>query len=254
MLRSPHAAPIPPWTRPVELVPQTAPQIAPPKRITAGRSPVVGVLITALTMPLWIGLPVTRAIAAPLQGLPQPELFRRSTVIPAGTPIPTRYPEAERVVLLPDETVPLTLVTTEAIAVAGAIVIPAGSRIRGELRPRRAGESSPAGSQFFAETVVLPNGRSWALDATSEVVTRRETIRQGATGNDALKGAAIGSLAASVLAEIFGDLDFWHVLAGAGAGALGGVIFGRKSVEVIVVEPATDLRLTVRSPLEVPRS
>jgi hypothetical protein len=186
--------------------------------------------------------------------LPQPELFRRSTVIPAGTPIATRYPEAERVVLLPDETVPLTLVTTEAIAVAGAIVIPAGSRISGELRPRRAGESSPAGSQFFAETVVLPDGRSWALDATSEVVTRRETIRQGATGNDALKGAAIGSLAASVLAEIFGDLDLWHVLAGAGAGALGGVIFGRKSVEVIVVEPATDLMLTVRSPLEVPRS
>lgn len=165
------------------------------------------------------------------------------TRLPVGTTIPVRY-EKERVVVTPDETAQLELeVSRNLRSRSGEMLIPAGSKIKGELRP--AGN----GTQFVAEELILTNGRRYDLDATSQIVTRRETIRRGANAGSILKGAAIGGAAAAVISEILGDIDLGEVLIGAGAGALGSVIFGRRNAEVVVVEPEYDLTLRLNSSL-----
>lgn len=215
--------------------------------------------LVSCTLPAW-GSPGPIAVPAQTQvpnnapnnsPNPTPALFRRSTVLPSGTAIPTRYRgaqgDAERLVVMPDETAPVTLTVRQAVSRDGAIVIPAGSTIAGTLEPN--GEQRV---QFVARELTLPNGTTQAIDAQSGPVGRPETLRQGASTRRILTGAAIGAGAATVLSEIFGRIDLWEVLAGAGAGAVGGVLTGRRSVEVVVVE-ATDLELTLRSPLEVAR-
>lgn len=164
----------------------------------------------------------------------------RST-LPAGTAIATEY-DKDKIVVMPDETAPLTLKVAEDLSTGrGTVLIPAGSEIKGRLEP--VGD----GTQFVAEEVTIAGEReARPLDATSEIITRRETINRR-SNPDVLKGAAIGGAAAAVLAEIFGRIDLWEVLGGAGIGALGSVIFrGRREVEVISVDPATDLTLTLQ--------
>jgi hypothetical protein len=166
----------------------------------------------------------------------------RTNAIPAGTPIPVRYAKAEKIVLTPDETVPVTLtVTADVRTNRDTVLIPSGSEIEGELQP------GDGGTQFVAKQVVLANDRKAPIEATSNVVTRTETISRR-SNPDILKGAAIGGAAAAVLAEILGDIDVLEVLGGAGLGALGSVLLrGRREVEVVVVEPETDLDLRLTS-------
>lgn len=61
-----------------------------------------------------------------------------------------------------------------------------------------------------------------------------------------MAGSAGGGAAAGVLAEIFGDAGVLEVLGGAGAGALGGWLLGRREkVEVVVIDAKQDLDLTL---------
>ena len=181
----------------------------------------------------------------------QPALFRRSTVLPTGTTIPVRYAgEAERIVVAPTETADATFAVRTAVTRGGAVVIPAGSQLTGRVEP--AGDGQTGRMRLVAQTLTLPDGRTLSLSASSDALGRPETLREGADTDDILKGAAIGAAAATVLSEILGSIDLWEVLAGAGAGAVGGVLTGRRSTEVVVIE-ATDLTLTLRSPLEVAR-
>ncbi|MEO0405861.1 MAG: hypothetical protein AAF289_00775 [Cyanobacteria bacterium P01_A01_bin.135] len=171
----------------------------------------------------------------------------------AGTPIDTLYEETdddgnrvERVVVLPDETAPLSLtVARDVRSTAGTVVIPAGSTIEGELRPL---EDDAVGTQFFSEEVTLPNGERYDIDAISAPITRTEIITEE-SDRDFIKGAVIGGAAAAVLAEILGDIDILEVLGGAGLGALGILIFGGgdEDVEVVVVEPEQDLDVALQS-------
>ena len=87
------------------------------------------------------------------------------------------------------------------------------------------------------------------MDATSQVVTRTEVVRRGADAGDILKGAAIGGAAAVVLSEIFGDIDFLEVLGGAGAGAVAGLLLGKREVELVSIDPNSDLDLILQSDL-----
>jgi hypothetical protein len=66
-----------------------------------------------------------------------------------------------------------------------------------------------------------------------------------------LKGAAIGGAAAAALSGLTGDkkISILEVLGGAGAGAAGGLVLGRKKVDVVVINPNTDLALKLRSDL-----
>lgn len=163
--------------------------------------------------------------------------------VPAGTVIPVTYDEAERIVLTPEETSEVTLtVETDIRSSRGTVIIPRGSTIEGQLQP------ADGGSQFVADDVVLPSGQRYPIDASSDVVTRTETITEE-SDPDILQGAAIGAAAAAVLSEIFGDIDFIEVLGGAGIGALASILLGGndREVEVVVVEPETDLDLTLES-------
>jgi hypothetical protein len=177
---------------------------------------------------------------------PQNSGLSNRVSVPDGTRIPVRFDDAEKVIVLPDETVPLTLTVAKDItAPSGTILIPAGSQIMGELRP------AEGGSQFIAQELRRRYERSVTLDARSQVVTRTEKIDKGISTSNILKGAAIGAAAATAIAAITGDraIATEEVLGGAGLGAVGGLLLGRKKETVIVIYPNTDLELTLRSEL-----
>ncbi|MBE9125638.1 MULTISPECIES: hypothetical protein [unclassified Coleofasciculus] len=178
----------------------------------------------------------------PTQVTPQSTRVRVSS----GTVIPIRSDEAEKIVVTPNETLPVTLTVAKNIrSSAGTILIPVGSQVEGELKPVE------GGTQFIAKELILKNSnRRLPIEATSEIITETETIDEGTDVGNIFKNAAIGAAAAAVLSEIFGDLDFIEVLAGAGLGALGGwILGGRKAAEVVVVYPETDLDLILESDL-----
>jgi hypothetical protein len=204
--------------------------------------------IAVLTLILGTAASAAIPLAAPdiavaqFRSTPTPQ--RDRLVIPAGSEIPAIYDEAEKIVLMPDETMPLTVkVSRNVTSRLGTILIPAGSEISGQLQP------ADGGSQFVADTIIPPAGTPMAIDATSKTITDTETIRKGADTGDILKKAAIGAAAAAAIAEITGDIDFGEVLIGAGLGAISSLILDRDSVEVVVVDAETDLDLTLQSDL-----
>ncbi len=205
-------------------------------------------LLIALGMTSTATFPVL--MAAPATASSQPyivgQAFSQAGVaIPSGTVIPVRYDEAERIVVTPSETAPVTLIVAENIRTQeGTILVPAGSEIRGDLQP------AGVGTQFIAQELRFTNSnRRLPIEATSQVITERETLKKGTNATQILKGAAIGGAAAAVVAEIFGGIDVGEVLGGAGIGALAGLLLGgRREAEVIVVRPE-DLNLTLQEDL-----
>jgi len=194
--------------------------------------------------------------ASPAQRSPAqtfPDTWRRSAV-PAGTLIPVRYDKAEKIILKRDETLPVTLtVTRDVLTARGTVLIPAGSQIEGKLQPVAGGTqgntqgNTQGGIQFVTENVILQNNRKSAIDAISSPITKTETISKRSNPN-ILRGAAIGGGAAAILSEIFGRIDPLKVIGGAGLGVLAEVLLrGHQEVEVVVVEPATDIDLRLRS-------
>lgn len=170
----------------------------------------------------------------------------RRVAIPTGTRLPIRYDGAEKVVVSPTETSPLTLLLAKNIrSSSGEILARSGSKIKGELRPVE------GGAQFYAQTITLTDGTVLPIDATSEVVTRTQEIVPGTNTDAVLKGAAIGAGAATIISGVTGKkrITLGKILIGGGAGALGGLIFGKKRADVIVVNPNTDLTLTLNASL-----
>ncbi|MGV2829994.1 hypothetical protein [Myxosarcina sp. GI1(2024)] len=164
-------------------------------------------------------------------------------VIPRGAIIPVEY-EQEKILVTREETAPITLAVAANIRNrARQTLIPYGSEIVGQIEP--AGN----GSRFVAEEIVFPDGSAQFISANSAVITRTETVKRGASTGDILKGAAIGGVAATVLAGIFGDINAVEVLGGAGAGALAGILLGDREVELVSIDPNNDLDLTLQSDL-----
>jgi hypothetical protein len=210
-----------------------------PKRWKTGTA-----LTLAMTTVSTLAIPLTfikPATAAPFQVAQMfPDTWRNT--IPSGTQIPITY-EKEKIVVTPDETAPVKLKVAQDITTSGGtVLIPEGSVIEGELRP--AGD----GTQFVAKNLVIAGQKDKTpIDATSEVINRRETINKRSDPK-ILQGAAIGGAAAAILSEIFGRIDILEVLGGAGLGALASVLIrDRKEVEVIMVNPQEDLTLTLQS-------
>ncbi len=193
--------------------------------------------------PLLTMAPATAVVEPYVVGQASPS---EQVAIPAGTVIPVKLDKAEKIVVTPDETAPVTLLVASNIrSSGGTILIPEGSKIDGELRP------VSAGTQFVAKTLTLKNSnQQLPIQATSRVITERETIDKGTNVSSILKGAAVGGAAAAVLSAIFDDVDIGKVLGGAGIGALAGLLLGgRNKAEVVVIRPETDLALTLRSDL-----
>jgi hypothetical protein len=166
-------------------------------------------------------------------------------VIPDGTRIPVYYEKREKIVVAPDETVPITLqVAANIRSRQGRILIPAGTDISGDLEPER------DGVRFVAKELEL-DGDKIRFDAVSQVVDEREEVNRNNTGS-IVKGAAIGAGAAAILAAVTGDrkIGLGEILGGAGIGAVGGWVLGRnRKREVIVIDPDRELELTLQSDL-----
>jgi hypothetical protein len=180
-----------------------------------------------------------------------------SNTVPEGFVIPVEYKE-EKILVTPEETVPITLsVAANVKDSRGNVLIPYGSEISGQIQPSdeessdEESSNEQSGSQFVAEEIVFPDGTSHSLDAVSNVVTRRETVKKGANAGDILEGAAIGAGAAAILSDIFGDIETLEVLGGAGAGAIAGVLLGGNKAELVSIDPNNDLDLTLQSDLAI---
>ncbi len=168
--------------------------------------------------------------------------------IPAGTSLPVVYDQAEKILLAKNEPkpAPLTLRVAQNIVTSqGTVLIPAGSNVVGELR------TIDGGARFFANEIVFPDGRRLPVDATSELITKTETIRKGASLGRILTGTVVGAGAAAGIAGVTGDRNIAadEVLGGAAAGALAGVLLGRDRIDLIAINPDTDLSVTINSDL-----
>ena len=184
-----------------------------------------------------------RVYRAPDQSRPKLELAPNT--VPRGFVIPTEYDE-EKILVTPEETVPVTLYVAANVKNNQRItLIPYGSEINGEIRPN----ADNSGSFFVAQELIFPDGTTQPINAYSQVVTRKEIIKQGANAGEILQGAAIGAAAATVLAEIFGDIEFLEVLGGAGAGAIAGLLLGGNEAELVSIDPNNDLHLTLQTDL-----
>jgi hypothetical protein len=170
-------------------------------------------------------------------------------VIPAGRSLPTTYTQAEKIVVAPGERLPITLTINNNIRASNSnrsLLIPAGTKVEGEFQP-----VDQTGTRFVAKNLVFPNNTRVAFNAESDVITRTEEIRRGVSTDALLKGAAIGSGAAAIISGVTGNrrITLGKVLIGTGAGALGGLVFGRNRAQVLSVDPKTDLSLRLNDSL-----
>lgn len=201
--------------------------------------------LMALTIATGATAPLIMPNAASAQLFPQSPRTTTQITIPTGTSIPIRYDQADKIVISPTETMPLTLkVAANIVNRSGSILIPAGSLVVGQMQP------ADGGSQFVASELVTYQGRRQSISAASDVI-KTSQVSQGASTGNILKGAVVGSAAAAALGGLTGDrrITAGEVLIGTGVGAVGGLVLGRKKADVVVVNPDTDLNLTLRSSL-----
>jgi hypothetical protein len=170
--------------------------------------------------------------------------------IPAGASIPVRYERADRILLARNEPnpVPVTLKVSQNIVDAqGAVLIPANSDVVGQL------QMTQGGAQFVASQIVLPNGTQLPVSANSEVITRTESVTKGTNVGRVIGGTVVGAGAAAGISAVTGDrvIKAVEVLPGAAIGALAGFFLGKDKVELIAINPNTDLNLTLSSDLVI---
>ncbi|WP_392534782.1 S-layer homology domain-containing protein [Nostoc sp. C117] len=171
-----------------------------------------------------------------------------SVTIAQGTAIPVKYDKAQKILVTKDETAPLTLTVSQNVVTQdGSVVIPAGSQVIGQLKP------ATGGSQFVAQKLVLTTGQEYQLNATSEVITKTESVNKGTSTTSIIKDTVLGAGAAAAVSAVTGDraIATEEVLGGAGIGALIGLFFGKKSVDLIAIDPNTDLQMTINQNLLV---
>jgi hypothetical protein len=162
-------------------------------------------------------------------------------VVPAGTIIPLEQPDGKRIVVTPDESVKVTLVTVEDVqGRRGNAVIPRGTKVKGEFRPTN------GGTAFYAQRIELPNG-SREIEGRTNVIDTRTTVKKGSS-DPIWQGALVGGGAATIISALVTRPGIGKTLLGAGVGAAAGWLIGGRgrSAEVIVVEPERnnlDLRL-----------
>jgi hypothetical protein len=167
----------------------------------------------------------------------------------AGTTVEVEQPDGKRIVLTPDETVSVTLVTRDPVrSQSGTILIPRGTKIEGEFRPAQ------DGTEFVARRIIFRDGTERNINARTNIVNYRKKIQRGTNTDPIWQGALVGGGASVLISSIVTRPGIFKTLAGAGAGALAGyLIGGRKRTEVIVVDPDQPLSLTFDSDLVVSR-
>lgn len=209
-------------------------------------------MTTGAIAPMFVSAPASAQSI--FRGQTQTQTQTGTVSIPAGVTLPVTY-DKDKIVVTPDETAPIKLkVARNIVDRAGNVLIPEGSQIDGQLQPIT--RNGVKGTYFVAQELVLPNGNRQSINATSQIITRKETISKGAKTGTILQDAAIGAGAASVISLLTGNrrIETLEPILGAGAGAAASVLLRRNKAEVLVVEPQRgDLNLVLRSNLLVSR-
>ena len=164
-------------------------------------------------------------------------------VVPAGTQIPLRYPNADGVdiVVAPGQTVATSLeVSGSLVNSANQVLIPAGSSVQGRIEPVEIRGASITAARFVADSLTI-NGRTYNIDAESSAIAASESVNTGS-----LEGALITGAAESILGSLLGSADLGSLV--------GAVIGGNDQVTsqnaVIVIDPS-QLDLTVDTDFNV---
>lgn len=148
--------------------------------------------------------------------------------IPAGTRITMRYPDAERIIIAPNETVPVRLLTaSDVVDNQRRMLIPAGSQVYGQLQPAQ------GGSQFVANSIVV-NQQQLPFSATSAVITTTKSTNDPNIAS-VFRNAAIGSAVAAGISGLAGNqtITAQKVLTGAVTGAAIETNMGRPAGAIV---------------------
>jgi hypothetical protein len=178
---------------------------------------------------------------------PVPSPAPGNYVVASGTVMPVKY-DKEKILLAPGEKAPLTLITDGNVKASdGTILVPIDTKIVGELQP----VSDNTGAQFVAQKLVFPDGKEQVISGKSKPITKTEQVKKGAKLGTIVKNAALGAGAAAAIAAVTGDraIATEEVLGGAGIGALIGTFLGRQQVDLIVIDPDSDLDVTLSQDL-----
>jgi hypothetical protein len=172
--------------------------------------------------------------------------------IATGTVLPVKYDKATKILLGKNEPKPSAIALTVSqniVSDTGKVLIPAGSQIEGNLIVDK------GAAQFTSETLVMTNGQRYSLSAISDKITQTETFKKGASPTGVLKGTVLGAAAAAGISAVTGDRNVkaWEVLAGAGGGAIAGLVFSKDKVDLISIQPNTDLNIQLSSDLVLPQ-
>lgn len=170
--------------------------------------------------------------------------------IPAGASIPIIYPGSDRLLISKTETqpIPVTMkVAQNVVTSQGQVLIPAGSDVVGQI------VVTDGAAQFIANEIILPGGRRLPVNASSEQFKNYAVVRKNPTTGKIIVGTLVGAGAGAGVAAVTGDrkIQAWEVLTGAAAGALAGTFLGGSSVDAIVLDPETNLLLTLNSDLVI---
>ena len=183
----------------------------------------------------------------------------RTVTIPANANVslPVTH-EKERVVVVRGETLNLTLkISNDIIDNRRNILIPRNTEVVGQLEPvyfdnRSRNNDNIRGVRFVARELVFTDGRRQLINASSQIITRTETISKN-DSSKVLTDAAIGAGAATAISLITGNrrVEVLEPLGGAAAGALASVLLRKQQVEAFVLRPEQDLRLGLNSNLVI---
>ncbi len=195
--------------------------------------------------------------------------------VPQGTTINVESRLSDKVVVAPGETKFLTLVVAQDIQNSrGEILIPKNSQIEGQIVPRYSG-SSILGTQFVVQRLIVGNQSYNNLNATSVLLTNRQSTGNQGGLQQTIGNAAINTAAQVLLGRVTGQRgglggilgqagnvggilgqagNVGGILGQAGSvgGILGSVLTSRDSNQQqnnsqIIIDPKKDLQLTVGS-------
>lgn len=146
-------------------------------------------------------------------------------VVAQTATIPATSAQNQTLHLNNDKTYSYNLEVARGTTVDG-MYIPAGATILGRYEPA-------SGGLRYVATGVRMNGRTYNLDATSEVIEDQKDPRDTSTGSIA-EDAGIGAAGGAILGEVFGDAGIEEIIGGAVAGGVAGNVTADR---VVVVEP-----------------
>lgn len=153
--------------------------------------------------------------------------------IAAGTRIPVRSLNLERILITEEETLSLgVIISADLYSRQGKIILPSGSQITGELQPVK------GGIQFITYDVYYQD-QIYPIQAISQVISRRQRIESQEDilklGKEILMGKEASQSVATLLSRQveLRELAEW--------------ILGRLSIDLILIYPNRDLTLTLES-------